>query len=94
MHGFPATIARPQPPPPHPPHPPFTKGAVVKQLKKDGAGAEALEPEVTKLVALRAELDGARKAEAEANQDSGAAAFNRAGGFSKGVNGSIDDGGG
>ncbi len=35
----------------------------MKQLKKDGAKADVLEPEVAKLVALRASLDAARKAE-------------------------------
>ena len=39
------------------------QGAVVKQLKKDGAKGDVLEPEVAKLVALRAQLDTARKAE-------------------------------
>jgi len=38
------------------------QGGVVKTLKKEGAKPEVLEPEVAKLVALRAELDIARKA--------------------------------
>ena len=38
------------------------QGWVVKTLKREGAKAEVLEPEVAKLVALRAELDMARKA--------------------------------
>lgn len=66
------------------PHPNFPhdshQGAVVKQLKKDGAGAEVLEPEVAKLLALRAELDAARKAQADGEKDGGAA-FNRTGAF-------------
>lgn len=38
------------------------QGGVVKTLKKEGSKPEVLEPEVAKLVALRAELDVARKA--------------------------------
>lgn len=38
------------------------QGGVVKTLKKEGAKPEVLEPEIAKLVALRAELDVARKA--------------------------------
>ena len=58
-----------------PPLPPL-QGAVVKQMKKDGAGVDKLEPEVAKLVALKAELDVARKA-MEAKSDE--KAFNRLG---------------
>lgn len=53
------------------------QGAVVKQLKKDGAGAEALEPEVAKLVQLRAELEAARKAQDGNKEES---SFSRPGG--------------
>lgn len=59
----------------------YYKGAVVKQLKKDGAKAEALEPEVAKLLALRAELEAACKAQQAVGDKDGGAAFNRAGAF-------------
>lgn len=58
---------------------------MVKQLKKDGAGADALEPEVAKLVALRAELDAARKTQQADGDKDGGAAFNRAGAFASRV---------
>jgi len=51
------------------------QGGVVKMLKKDGAKAEVLEPEVAKLLALRAEFDAARKAADGNNTDK---PFNRA----------------
>lgn len=63
----------------NPPRPNNKQGAVVKQLKKDGAKPETLEPEVAKLVQLRAELEAARKAQTDGNADGGAP-FNRAGG--------------
>lgn len=48
----------------------------MKQLKKDGAKPETLEPELAKLLQLRAELEAARKAQEGTSNE---APFNRAG---------------
>jgi len=40
----------------------YHKGAVVKQLKKDGAAAEVIEAELAKLKQLRATAEAARAA--------------------------------
>lgn len=45
------------------------QGSVVKQLKKDGANANVLEPEIAKLLALRQHLDEAKKATGAASDE-------------------------
>ena len=44
------------------------QGAVVKQLKKDGAAAELIDAELTKLKGLRATLEAAKSAAAPSNE--------------------------